>query len=153
MQLESHHLHELAESIWASMLGMEISPCELPEPWLAAAGEMVIGCIQITGDWQGALTLHCTGPLARAATSAMFDMEPEEVDDSLIQDAIGELTNMLGGNLKGLLPGTSRLSMPSVAEGSGCRISVSRSVVLKQAAFQCEGGAMLIVVHGPEVSE
>lgn len=145
MQLETSQLCALAETIWSSMLGLSLTPVDEFPP--GHPGEpMVVGCIQITGEWQGALTLQCTGELAKVATSIMFDMPQEETDSSLIQDAVGELTNMLGGNLKSILPGPSSLSMPAVAEGTCFTLGVARAKVVGKAAFDCDGQPMLITV-------
>jgi chemotaxis protein CheX len=39
------------------------------------------------------------------------------LDDEDVADAVGELANMIGGNIKGLMPGPSVLTLPVVASG------------------------------------
>lgn len=145
MELETRQICELAETIWSSMLGLTLTPLAEGSRQVFE-GDIVIGCIQITGTWQGALTFQCSGNLARTATSIMFDMPVEEADSDLIQDAVGEITNMLGGNLKGLLPGPSSLSMPAVAEGRSFTLGVCQSQVVEQVSFDCDGEPVLITV-------
>lgn len=56
--------------------------------------------------------IECSESFARWAASRMFDAEVSSRQD--VGDALGELTNMVGGNLKALLPGPNRLSIPDV---------------------------------------
>ncbi len=81
----------------------------------------LVGRVEITGEWEGAVTIDCEAELAARIAGAMFGVpggtsEPEE-----IHDALGELANMAGGNLKSLLPAPSRLSLPTVSHESGPR--------------------------------
>ena len=48
--------------------------------------------------------LHCPAGLARNATPLIFSQPKELVSVNDVQDAIGEITNMIGGNIKALLP-------------------------------------------------
>ena len=48
----------------------------------------------------------------------MFDVEIEEVSPADVLDAVGELVNIVGGNLKGMLPSPTGLSLPSVTDGA-----------------------------------
>ena len=46
----------------------------------------------------------------------MFGSAPDVVTDAEVVDALGELTNMIGGNVKSLLPAPSQLSLPMVSD-------------------------------------
>ena len=48
--------------------------------------------------------LHCPAGLARNTTPLIFSQPKELVSVNEVQDAIGEITNMIGGNIKALLP-------------------------------------------------
>ena len=116
MDLTQVDLHQIAADIWAAILGLELKPnpaTEAHDP----DDRVVTGCVQITGDWAGAVTVQCSDRLARRATSLMFAMEEDEVSDEEINDTIGELANMTGGNVKSLLAGSCQLSLPSVTSG------------------------------------
>jgi chemotaxis protein CheX len=68
----------------------------------------------------------------------MFQLSEDEVAPDLIQDALGELTNMTGGNLKSLLPEPCFLSLPAVTmTQQGFRIPGSE--LLTSVTFQCWG--------------
>ncbi len=64
------------------------------------------------------------------------DRTPMQISDRALRDAVGELTNMIGGAFKSLIPGTCFLSMPVLLEGNDYGVP-SRAVVF-EGAFVCE---------------
>ena len=78
----------------------------------------VTACIQITGAWHGVVVLSCGRAVADAVTAAMFGAYEGAAPQEDVIDAMGELANMIGGNIKGVLPGPSHLSLPTVAGGA-----------------------------------
>jgi chemotaxis protein CheX len=85
-------------------------------------------------------------PPPTEAVSAWVDMTrpPTVVDDEDVADALGELANVLGGNIKSVLPGESRLGLPQigVAPPHG-RLDDVRSLV-----GQWRGNFLTITVQG-----
>jgi len=62
----------------------------------------------------------------------------DEVTSDLVQDALGELTNMTGGKIKSLLPEPCFLSLPTVTMTQhGLRIPGSK--LETSVNFQCWG--------------
>ncbi len=110
----------LNEQVWSSFLGEEQpllpsydgqhSPFPAEQAWSAA--------VSINGGWDATVTVEVSDALARSMTTIMlaFD-EGEPLEDSDVADAVGELVNMVGGNVKSLMPGPSALSLPAVAAG------------------------------------
>jgi len=138
---------QIVESIWFSILDLAIQVDGAGNERIAAAGSRTFtGCVQFTGDFEGATTLDCTDEIARRVAAVMFEADPESLSTEEIQDALGELTNMIGGNIKPLLPGTSRLSLPSVVEGMDYTLIVPGSQVLCQVGFECEGQPILVTL-------
>jgi hypothetical protein len=68
--------------------------------------------------WNGSVFLSChlegRSPLR---AEAMFAADPGSLVADEVSGRLGELTNMVGGKVKGLLPPPSRLSVPTVAVG------------------------------------
>ena len=64
---------------------------------------------------------------------------PGKVDD-VERDLLGELVNMIGGNLKCALGRGLRLSMPSVVDGSDYSLRIRRAEVLERIAVQSVEG-------------
>ena len=79
----------------------------------------ITGMVGFAGTYSGVISIHCPVALALKITSNMLGMECEEVDDDL-NDAIGEIANMLGGNVKQVLSKGGldvKLSIPTVIAG------------------------------------
>ena len=67
-----------------------------------------------------------------------------DLDD--VRDALGELANMLGGNIKALLPAPSQISLPAVAIGSDYELSVVGTGEVARVAFTCDGQPLLVTL-------
>lgn len=145
MDFSLDDINQITSDIWTSILGLDARPVTDPPP-SKVDERSLIGCIQIMGDWEGAVTLYCSEPLARQATSAMFEMELADIADEEMHDTLGELTNMTAGNIKTLLPGDCRISLPSVAEGIDYKVSIPGGKVTFQHSFECDGQPMLITI-------
>ncbi|TNM44209.1 chemotaxis protein CheX [Nocardioides albidus] len=109
----------VTEDVWLALVGDDdpLLPRAVPpgSPFDAAAWSSVT---TISGGWQGAVTVELDEALARRLTTQMLDLPADEApSDSDVADAVGELVNMVGGNVKSLMPGPSVLSLPAVAAG------------------------------------
>jgi len=136
MQVAEKDICLLTESIWRSVLGLDVSRVE-EKP--KSGQRTLTGCVQITGTWEGAVTLDCSAALARRVAGIMFGVTPEAAASDEMKDALGEMTNMTGGNIKNLLPSPSLLSLPSVTEGLDYTVSVPGGRLIGQVAFDCLG--------------
>ena len=56
----------------------------------------ITGMVGFAGIYSGVISIHCPVALALQITSSMLGMECDEVNEDL-NDAIGEIANMLGG--------------------------------------------------------
>ena len=143
--IEEGKMSEAVETVWATLLGL---PATLNEAVLTGRlkSSMLTGCIQITGAWQGAVKVECSGGLARRVAAIMFGADDCEVTADQINDALGELTNIIGGNIKALLPEPSQLSMPAVTEGTDYLFSVPGSRPMAEMSFTCDGNPFQITI-------
>ncbi len=137
---------QIVTSIWMSILGLAVSPDPGGGARLDAAPRTFTGCVQLTGDYEGAALLRCGTSLARRLAAVMFEASPESLTLEEVQDALGELTNMVAGNVKPLLGGVSRLSLPSVVEGSDYTILVPGSEPVASVLFDCGGEPFEVTV-------
>jgi chemotaxis protein CheX len=136
------HICRVTDSIWRSVLGLTVRPTsQRPTP----RARMIGGSIEITGAWHGTVSVHCSPDLARQAAAVIFGVEPTKATDDQMRDALGELTNMAGGNLKALLPGPSRLLLPAVTE-STTRAEPGHGRLVSQVAFECQGEPLLVAL-------
>ncbi len=138
MPFAEEDIDQITASIWTSILGLEVQRRERDVPTGEQEG-FLTGSIEISGTWSGAVALHCSVPLAHEIAAIMFGVEPEAVQDQDMRDAVGELTNMLGGNLKSLLPEPCVLSLPTASEGFGYGENNPSGQAFSQVAFDCHG--------------
>jgi chemotaxis protein CheX len=111
-------LQEIADQVWSSYLDPECLDPLLPaDP--ADDRFDALSSVSITGSWRGQVVFACTEKAARAATARFMGMDPAEVRVEDIVDVLGELANIVGGNVKGMLPAGCLVSMPHVVIGPG----------------------------------
>ena len=146
MEIDTGTLHELASDIWSSMLGI---PLETGSPGIGSLGteRALTGCVQITGGWAGAVTVRCSTASAGRFAAVMFGCDPETLADEEVRDALGELTNMLAGSVKGLVPDECQLGIPAVADGLDYMLFVPKGKVLTNCDLTHEGQPLEIVVY------
>lgn len=145
MDLNDVDLTQIASDIWAAILGLELKPNPATDVH-APDDRVVTGCVQITGDWAGAVTVQCSDRLARRATSLMFAMEEEEVSEEEVSDTIGELANMTGGNVKSLLDGSCQLSLPSVTSGRDYAVVIPGASPIDRVTVECDGELIVMSI-------
>lgn len=137
MQFIEKEICDYTESIWKSILSLDAKPAQNGSS-SAENNYAFAGCVHITGAWNGTVTMHYPMSLAKQVASIMFDLHGEPVEDELLQDALGELTNMTGGNIKSLLPEPCFLSLPAVAKTDSA-MRVPGSELVSKVTFQCNG--------------
>lgn len=140
------HLGELAEIVkyvFETMVCLEVS--ESAQSWLPS-GDRLTATIHLTGDWPGVLAMECGHQQACAFAARFLAMEKPELVDDVVRDVLGELANMIGGNLKCVLAGGLRLSMPSVVDGSDNNLRVCRAGTRERLVFECAEGVFSVAV-------
>jgi chemotaxis protein CheX len=85
-------------------------------PGTLGSGKYVAAKVEVIGSWNGSVMVGCTHTLARRTAGKMFDMPAEAITMEELRDAVGEIANIIGGNVKTLIAGKARLSLPSVTE-------------------------------------
>jgi hypothetical protein len=105
-------IQSIAEEAWQALVGEE----EFLEPLPGDAPEDAISSwVEVVGPWNGAVVLtvarSTAGELARCL---LKEHAPPVLDDEDVEDAMGELANVVGGNVKAVLPGPSVLGLPEV---------------------------------------
>lgn len=143
IEIQMGELAQVVGYVFQTMLCLEVS--ESDEPWIPGR-EQLTATIHLAGDWKGALALECGHHQACVFASRFLSMDPPEVVDDLVRDVAGELCNMIGGNLKCVLAGGLKLSMPSVVDGADHRLRVCRAGVKERLVFECVEGAFSVAV-------
>jgi len=145
MQFLEEEILEITETTWQSLLGLEIHPCALPASMGPVDGYFT-GKVEISGAWTGAVLLHGSRQLAQAAADMIFSHEPGggSVQDSL--DAMYELTNIIGGNIKSLLPEPCQLSLPTVEATTDDHLQVLGMERMSELVFDCQDQPLFVSV-------
>ena len=112
---------EATVEIFTSMVMLEVTPGEplavdgTPTPLKSS----LTGIVGFDGKYNGVLAIHTPYGVARSITASFLGMEVDEINED-VQDSIGELTNMLAGNIKPILSANGKdinLSIPSTVHG------------------------------------
>ena len=138
MEMTDLDFAEVVEQVFTGMLGFELVRTHgdtLPKPGDAR----YIGTVHITGSWSGSVVVECPEGLSRIVAATMFESEHDAMAEDELVDVIGELANMLGGNVKALLEGESLLSLPTVVRGSDFRVIVPGTHLARSLAYVCQG--------------
>lgn len=112
----------IAEStieIFTTMVMMEVNIAEDIDENYGKLADSITGVIGLTGNYKGVLAVHLPHQVAFAITGNFLGIEVNEVNED-VEDAIGEIANMIGGNVKSMLSEKGRdidLSLPSTVSG------------------------------------
>ena len=111
-------LREIVDQVWSSYLDPEGLLPLLPADPDRAKFDMM-SAVSITGSWHGHVLFACTDKAARFAAAGFLAMDVAEVGDEDVADVLGELANIVGGNVKSMLPAGCFVSLPHVIMSPG----------------------------------
>ncbi|MBL8749035.1 MAG: chemotaxis protein CheX [Planctomycetes bacterium] len=109
MNFESVDLRILVENVFATTLGMTVTPVMANDEWPVRRA-----AVAIRGSWSGRVVVAATDAVLRSTVASMCHVHPHECGESDLTDALLELTNVLGGSVKSLLPEDCRLGLPEI---------------------------------------
>lgn len=134
----------LAE-IFATMIGVDIAVNSNDSKHLEAACN-ISAMIGLGGDLRGLLSLHFPAKIAVYITSQFLGSEPDGLDED-VKDAVGELANMLAGDLKIVFEQRSiktELAIPTTVVGESYRTGGLPGARKVQVTFACAEGTFLV---------
>ena len=110
---------DATKEIFETMVMLDVSPGSPLDEKVTSFKNSVSGMVGLAGVSKGMISIHTPDSVAMAITSSFLGMETTEINDD-VKDAIGELANMLAGNIKMVLCGNGKditLSIPSAVHG------------------------------------
>jgi len=116
-------------------------------PVCGALGLLVIlrAAVYYAGAWKGALLLECSSAQAMDWAARFLSLAPPiSLDD--VRDSLGELTNVIAGNLKPLLPPGVGISLPCVVQGSDYSLRVCGNNLSESLYFEDRFGPFRITL-------
>ena len=143
-------LAQIVESVFTTMMDLEVSISETP--WIHD-GDRLTSFVLLTGKWTGAVLFECNRWQACQFAGRILAMDPPSAVDDDVLDVLGELANVIGGNLKCAMPAGVHLSMPTVMEGSDYGLRICGLQVQERLAFDCADGHFWVSVLSKEGKE
>ena len=125
-------------NVFDTMLSMDVQVSHAVEQ-AALEGMRTVGAVSFAGDAMGLINIHVTSGFSRLMAAGMLDMDVGDVDlETDVNDVIGELSNIIGGNLKSIFSDVGlrcELSTPSITRGSGFKIESMNMERYERFAF------------------
>ncbi|MGR3178127.1 MAG: chemotaxis protein CheX [Candidatus Anammoxibacter sp.] len=125
-KLLSEAVVKATTSVFESMIGIDVEFLCSEESKAATMNSEVVSLISFTGKYIGTLSTFFNAETALQSASGMLGMECTSVADEDVQDVIGEITNMVAGNIKTSMEkvyGELHLSIPIVICGKSLSVS------------------------------
>ncbi len=131
---------EITQSVFETMLGLDVQAADASD---TSGPDDLTAAVYYAGEWKGAFLVQCSTSQAADWACRLMSLEaPISGEDA--RDGLGEVTNMLAGNLKPFLPPGVGLSLPSVVQGSDYSIRICRSNLAEKMSFH-DGTAPFVV--------
>jgi len=141
--MHQRDLEAVAGAVFTTMMGVDVCPSEAHCP--ETSGLLTAG-VYLTGEWQGAIFIHCYPPQACDFAGRFLGLPPPAAVDDDVRDVMGELANMVAGNLKCTFSPGIRVSIPSVTDGPGYSLRVCGGRIVCQTGFDTAGGPVWITL-------
>jgi chemotaxis protein CheX len=107
--------------VFGQAFGLPVSP-EKSETLVLNGEPHVAGAVGFIGDMTGVVYIYCSARLARKVAAKTIGLEESSPEaDDMINDTVGEIANMIVGNVKAKLfdQGVQTvLTIPSIVRGS-----------------------------------
>lgn len=142
-------LANATDEIFDTMLSMKIEVLETT-PDIAKDASRIVGSVGFAGDVIGCMNIHITSKLARVIAGSMLGEKPDDLDSEVILDVVGELSNMVGGDIKSRLCDAGMpcsLSIPSTMIGSNFMIESHGWMIHERIGFQTNEHCAFVEVY------
>jgi len=132
--------------VFSTMLAVDLV---VGDPVEGAGGEVVsniTSMLGLGGDIRGMLAVHCPAAVAMAITSGFLGMDVDTLNED-VKDAIGEIANMVAGNLKVAFAGDgvkAELAIPTSVIGESFRVGGMLGAKRVAVPFGMESGQFLV---------
>jgi chemotaxis protein CheX len=138
-------IEQVVQSIFSSMLSMDAWPDVggVPRDCLALSTS-----IRFRGATVGRVVLGFEAETAKACAATFLGMAVDQVNEDNEREVATELVNMVGGNLKSLLAGPSRLSLPTIeAIFPGAGPDNGEHQIVEEICLACHAGRLCVALY------
>jgi chemotaxis protein CheX len=145
IELRPQDLEQVVESVFSTMMGFDVTPAMHAGIAPVPSGTITAG-VRLLGAGNAAVLVDCLPRQACRFAGSYLGMPPPDAVNGDVRDVLGEVANMIAGNLKCTLEPGIRLSLPFVGQ-SAAAIQGSPAF---QSAFETKHGPFwLTVLKGP----
>lgn len=151
MHIISGYVRGAVCEVFSTMLNLEALPDEVDDaspPPISVTG--VSGQISFTGKMNGALYQNFSEKLARICAGRIMGNDGSGLSEAEINDVVGELTNMVTGNLKSKMADKGfncTLSIPTVIRGAKVSIDSHNASVSLHNVFRITELSEVLIVQ------
>lgn len=132
--------------VFSTMLMMDLVAGDPVEGTGGEVGANITSMLGLGGDIRGMLAVHCPAAVAMAITGGFLGMDVDELNED-VKDAIGEVANMVAGNLKVAFTGEGlkvELAIPTSIVGESYRVGGMVGARRVAVPFDMEHGRFLV---------
>jgi len=139
---------QISQEVWHSVVNMDLHLAKGSMESFFETPHMA-GVVQISGAWTGMLIVRCPRSLMEQSLASIIGEALGSYDDVSLADALGELTNIIGGNFKALLPTGCALSLPVVLNNQIHAIDLGDPDAerIAQIMLQCKDRLMVVELY------
>ena len=140
------HSLELAAvtgSVFETMLGLETPSA--PSGSCPNRG-LLTAAVHISGTWRGALLIQCRPRQACQFFGRFLGVAPPAELNDDVRDVLGELANMIAGNLKFMLGESAQISIPLVVSGGDNSLRIVGSCRKERIEFLTGAGPFRVTL-------
>ena len=144
IEVHAAELAQIVEAVFDTMLQLDVTQCDVP--WRPDDARLM-SFVHLTGDWNGAVLIECSQIQACRFAARFLSIDPVDTVDDVVRDVLGELANMIVGNVKSVLSPNLQLSMPSVVAASNhYSLHICGAEVRDRLTFRCSEGIFWVTV-------
>lgn len=148
INLPKEKFESVVEKGWEILVGTTLEGVPLEStPFDAGSFQMLGLCFMRSPEKTLLLTCRSREPVARAVASSLFDDPEDEVTREELDDAFAELTNIIAGNTRSMLPENYDSDLPMVVSGEGLKVSLGDTKTLLRTFFRGASGIIEITVR------
>ncbi len=134
-------INETVRDLFETMLATKAEPTANAIP---RGADTITAIMAFAGSWKGDLLLEC-GRVQALAFAQRFlqadDLDPHSED---VTSTVAEMSNIIAGNLKVVLPAGVSMGTPSVVEGANYDVRICGGKVINETFFVTDAGPFAI---------
>ena len=139
ISISRQDLVQMVDDLFTSMLNLAVDTN--PRPVADVDDDALSASVRIDGGFRVLVQVIATERLSRMIASVMFGIPKADIEPEEIYDALGEISNVIGGNVKGVIDRDCHLSLPCVGPAATALQPDGQAI-----AFEIQGEPLTIVL-------